>query len=268
MTEARKILALDFDGVLGNSIHDSFMTAVNAYMKTLRGHNLPLKNPLKADTVFQFEEEQPAFFSSFSRLMPLCDRADDYYVLLKILETDPSGIVADQHGFDAVKKAVPSSERNAFKEQFYDIRRRMQEADPVAWSRLLPPFRETVQALEMLSRRFLLAIVTSKDANSVHILLHQYGIASCFERDNILDKDFAPSKRDHLIHLHTRHGVPLAHIHFIDDKVSHLQKVHNLGIRPYLATWGFNTQREIEIAKQEGMGLLTLQDLPRLGASS
>ena len=45
-----------------------------------------------------------------------------------------------------------------------------------------------------------------------------------------MDKDFAPSKRAHLTAFHQRFGIPFDNMHFIDDKVSHLLAVADLGV--------------------------------------
>ena len=108
---------------------------------------------------------------------------------------------------------------------------------------------------------YVCAIATSKDHQSVDILLRKYKLTDCFQRENILDKEFAESKRDHLTQFHEKHNVPFKDIHFIDDKVSHLIKVKDLGVQAYLAVWGFNTEREHEIALEHGFKLLRLEAL-------
>jgi phosphoglycolate phosphatase-like HAD superfamily hydrolase len=112
---------------------------------------------------------------------------------------------------------------------------------------------------------FLLAIATSKDYQSVHLLLNHWGLAQYFEQRNILDKDFAGSKREHLVRFHEEHHIPFSGMHFVDDKVSHLFTVQDLGVHAYLALWGFNTPREHAIAQKSGFRLLSLADLQGLG---
>jgi hypothetical protein len=96
---------------------------------------------------------------------------------------------------------------------------------------------------------------------SVIMILEHHGLSEYFRPDNILDKDFAPTKREHFIKFHENHGTPYSAMHFIDDKVSHLIKVVDLGVNCYLATWGFNGEREHRIAEDHGCRLLTLQTL-------
>ena len=261
----QQILVFDFDGVICNSIHDSLMTAVNTYIEFVGRHQLPVKKLLKSDSVLSFEQNHPEFFHRFSELMPLGNFAMDYYVFMYIIEKDIGSQIREQSDFEAVKKTIPEESLLSYSDLFYKNRRSMQENDPEAWARLLPPFPGIADSIKSLSERFLCAIATSKDYNSVDILLKSYGLNDYFQRQNILDKDFAASKRDHLIRFHQDHEVPFSDIHFIDDKVLHLISVKDLGVHAYLAVWGFNTQREHEIARSEGFHLLRIEDLPKLG---
>ena len=261
----KQILVFDFDGVICNSIHDSLMTAVNSYIQFVPEHRLPLDGPLKAGAIFAFEKAHPEFFGRFSRLMPMGNFAQDYYVFLSIIENDTSGKVTDQAGFDAFKRAIPEETRSSYQELFYEYRQSMQDSDPEGWASRLPPFPGIPESIHSLSERYLCAIATSKDYQSVDLILSHYGLRDYFQTENILDKDFAASKRDHLIRFHQEHDIPFEAIHFIDDKVLHLVEVKDLGVHAYLSTWGFNTEREHEMARKEGIALLKLDDLPLLG---
>ncbi len=261
----KQILVFDFDGVICNSIHDSLMTAVNSYIQFVPEHRLPLDGPLKADAVFGFEKAHPEFFERFSRLMPMGNFAQDYFVFLSIIENDTSGKVMDQAGFDAFKRAIPEETLSSYQDLFYRVRQSMQENEPEAWASRLPTFPGIPESIRSLSQRYLCAIATSKDYRSVDMLLRHYGLRDYFQTENILDKDFAASKRDHLIRFHQEHHIPFPAIHFIDDKVLHLVKVKDLGVHAYLSTWGFNTEQEHEMARKEGIALLKLDDLPLLG---
>jgi len=259
------MFVFDFDGVICNSIHDSFMTALNSYIEILPDHLLPLKGPLPAEAVFSFEENHEQFFREFSLLLPLGNFAEDYYVLLCILENDRAHEIKTQAEFDAFKRSLSGQVLSLYQEIFYRKRHKMQKADPDAWSNLLPPFDGIPETIRSLSQHYVCAIATSKDHQSVDILLRKYKLTDCFQRENILDKEFAESKRDHLTQFHEKHNVPFKDIHFIDDKVSHLIKVKDLGVQPYLAVWGFNTEREHEIALEHGFKLLRLEALGEMG---
>jgi len=264
----QQILVFDFDGVIANSIHDSFMTALNTYVWFVPNHTLPLKKPLKPDSVLPFEKAHSDIFVSFSQLMPLGNRAEDYFIIIWLIDTQEAGRVNSQADFDAYRTSMPSETLKAFHKRFYQTRSAIREQNPQAWLDLLPAFPGIVEAIKALSQRFLLTIATSKDRLSVNLQLNSYGLTDLFPPENILDKDFAKSKRAHLTRFHEEHKVPLQNIHFIDDKVLHLISVKDLGVHTYLALWGFNTQREQEMARKEGITLLQMDDLHRLGLGS
>ena len=259
------ILVFDFDGVISNSVHDSFRTAVNTYRAFRQGHRLPVDRALEsAEDTFRFEQEHPEVFDAFNRLLPLGNHAKDYCVILTALDRNEAGRIQDQEDFDAFKQSVPADEQNAYYRLFYEIREALQKKDIEEWARLLPIFPGVAEALRILKDRCILAIATSKDRISVDVQLEKYGIADCFQPENILDKEAGESKRNHLTRLRERHGVPFHSLHFIDDKVLHLVSVKSLGVQGYLALWGFNTPREHTVAKKEGFRLLRLEDLPRI----
>ena len=60
---------------------------------------------------------------------------------------------------------------------------------------------------------------------------------------------------------HRSTGAAYPEITFIDDKVSHLDAVAHLGVACGLATWGYNGEREIALARQRGYLVLGLDDV-------
>jgi len=261
----RRLLVFDFDGVICNSFHDSLVTAIDTYMELVPKHNLPVSSRLSENSIFQFEEEEKEFCRRFRDLMPLGNFAHDYYVILRILEQGIFDNIKSQEDFDEFKQTCSSDMIDNYQKRFYKVRYDMQTSDPEAWAGLLPPFPGVVPAIKQLSKKFTLAIATSKDVRSVGILLKKYGLTDCFDQSNILDKDYARSKREHLATLSKRLSVDFSDISFIDDKVLHLVAVKDMGAKLYLAMWGFNTEREYEIAKSYGFRLLTLDELSNLG---
>ena len=264
MESTKQLLVFDFDGVISNSIHDSLMTALNTYLEFVPNHELPIQKKLMPKEIFQFEKQYPEFFDQFARLMPIGNFAQDYFVIIRIIEKNETEKITSQSIFNDYKNAIPKESLISFQKLFYKIRTTMQADDPKAWADLNEPFPEIVKAIQCLSQTFICAIATSKDKTSVNILLDRYGIAKYFRPENILDKDFAESKRAHLIRFHEEHNISFSNMHFIDDKVSHLLSVKDLCVHAYLALWGFNTEREQEIARKEGFISLRLENLPNL----
>lgn len=262
---SQKILVFDFDGVIANSIHESFMTAINTYIQIVPDHSLPISDPLTSDCVFEFEKAHDDIFQKYLQAMPLGSRAEEYFVVFQLIEKNDFDQIINQSHFSHYKMTLPEEKRNNYDRRFYENRAALQKKDPLAWAKLIPPFKGVVEAIPALSDRFTLCIATSKDRASINILLQNYGLREYFSPGNILDKDFADSKREHLVRFHEDHHVPYSNIYFIDDKVNHLQSVKNLGVHTYLALWGFNDEREYETAREEGFILLALDDLINIG---
>lgn len=259
------LLVLDCDGVIADSIHDSVRTSVNAYMDMRPGHGLPLKAHLETpESVFAFEKDHPQMMSRFRALIPMGNRAEEYLVIWSLIDSGFADGIRNQTAFEKAKSGIPAAERDAYAGRFYGLRLEWQGRDPESWVRLLPPFAGMPAALRSLKNRFKLAIATSKDLASVRLLLKDYGVEDCFAPGLILDKEFSYSKRDHLVRLGEVSGVPYDRMHFVDDKLIHLQAVKDLGVRAYLAAWGFNSERERSLAAEEGFTVLGLGEFGKL----
>ena len=259
------MLVLDFDGVLCNSIHDSFLTAVNTFIRFEAGAGWPVSEPLDHGSIRAFEKDNPRIIRSFRTILPMGNFAEDYGAILLAIQKRGASRIRSQKAFDAFKAGIPAGFLSDFQDEFFRTRAALVEKNKEVWISLLEPFPGIVESVKTLSKRFVPAIATSKDRLSVDLLLSHWGLDSVFDPKNILDKDFAPTKREHLIRLQKQTGLPFGSIHFIDDKVFHLVLVKDLGVRTYLALWGYNTVREHRIARREGVSLLTLEDLVHLG---
>ena len=261
------MIVFDFDGVLFDSFIESFISAVNTYIELYTDHDLPLTGPLHRDSLLRIQKEHSSFTDAFSSLMPFGNFAQDYLVILTILEKRAHSLIQDQDAFDRFKATLPEKALVSYQDAFYHLRRTEQQSDPEGWTELLSPFPGIPDALHTLSQRSELAVATSKDRASVHLLLERYGLNAYFTPDAILDKDFGPTKRSHLSYLQKRRSIRFDNIHFIDDKVHHLLSVRSLGLHVYLALWGYNTAHQHEIARQEGIPLLERAELIGLGGS-
>lgn len=263
--ESTQLLVFDFDGVISNSIHDSFVTALNTYAGMMPAHHLLLEGKIDPpDGIFRFEESHPGLFADFQHLLPFGNRAEDYYVILQMIDKGLAQDINNQDDFERFREKLPKADKDDYTRRFYAERNERQDQDPEAWSRLLPAFPGVVEAARILSKKMMLAIATSKDRRSVDLQLEQYGMSGLFGKGAILDKDFSNSKRDHLVHFHEFFKIPFTEMHFIDDKVLHLLDVLELGVHCHLALWGFNAEREHNLAKDNGINLLRVEDLSKL----
>ena len=51
---------------------------------------------------------------------------------------------------------------------------------------------------------------------------------------------------------------------FIDDNLEYLYQVRDLKINYFLASWGYNTDEIRKKAKQEGIPVISIEDMPEI----
>ncbi|MGD8896747.1 MAG: hypothetical protein PVJ73_11985 [Acidobacteriota bacterium] len=259
-----RALVLDFDGVIFNSAPEAYLVARRTYAEL--GPARPGRGRLPAPGGgFRASREEilaDPVYRSFLELVPLGNRAEDYAVILSILERRVA--VHDQERYDEERASVPSEYLDAFHARFYEIRTRFQDEHPQRWRALHGPYSEFVTLLRRRASAAALAIATAKDRRSVRLLLEDHGLGDLFSEERIKDKDTGRSKTAHLRHLHRELGIPFPELTFVDDKVNHLDAVAPLGVRCALASWGYNGPREHELAEQRGYVVCSLDNAERL----
>ena len=244
-----RVLALDFDGVISDSVVESFAVALRTMARRTPGpfwsQSLARVQGADAATI-----RSDSLYTGFLELMPLGNRAEDFGVALSLLEA--GGVVKDQAGFDHFREGLGADFLSEFHASFYKEREALRALDPAAWLGLLGPFSGFVELLQRRSGDRTLALATAKDRTSVDLLLGAYGIANLFPEERVIDKEAGRSKRAHLSRLRERMDVAFDQITFVDDKLNHLDDVSGLGVRCALAAWGYNGERERRLASERG----------------
>jgi len=252
------VLALDFDGVISDSAPEAFVVAVRTYAE-LRPKSELARESSKLVTPTRPAVEANALYPRFVELMPLGNRAEDYAVVLSILERALD--VADQPAYDRVRAAEDEDFLRSFHSRFYDLRGMFSRDEREAWLGLLRPYAPVLAVLRRRRTDTVLALATAKDRASVLTLLHAYGIEGLFPAERILDKEAGVSKRAHLGALQERLSVAWQEITFVDDKLNHLDSVADLGVRCVLAAWGYNGERERSQARERGYAVCGLDEV-------
>jgi phosphoglycolate phosphatase-like HAD superfamily hydrolase len=255
-----RLLALDFDGVISDSAPESFAVALLTYTQMKDGSRFgsrgaalesgPLPAPLPLN-------EDP-LYAAFIELMPLGNRAEDFAISLCALEARRQ--IAEQADYDAFRSELDEGWLQEFHRRFYQNRAALSRRDPVGWRRMMGPYSPFLEILHRRSGDAILAIATAKDAGTVDALMRDYGIDALFPADLVLDKDTGVHKDAHLRRLHGTLGVAYAEMIFVDDKVNHLDRAAGLGVGCALAAWGYNGEREIELARRRGYRVCTLEN--------
>jgi phosphoglycolate phosphatase-like HAD superfamily hydrolase len=255
------VLALDFDGVLCDSSREVFVVAVDTFADLEPGSELLEQLArLREDAVAGRSEYRDApIYGRFRDLLPLGNRAEDFGVSLRAI--DEGANIDDQTAYDAFYRALGQPWLDAFHRRFYECRGKLRETDLEGWLRLHFPYPGLAETLRRHKDRTRPAVATAKDARSVQLLLDELGFGGVFDRELILDKETGVEKTHHLRALHERAGTEFTDITFVDDKVNHLVRVAELGVRPVLAGWGFNSGREHELARELGYEVADLSTL-------
>jgi len=237
-----KVLVMDFDGVVSDSVHEAFIVAIRTFL------DLYPDSPLEPAGA---EGGSHPLFGSFMDLMPLGNGAADYGAILAALQAGAEP--PDQATYDAFRAGLDPDGLERYVRRFYETRSEMAAADPEGWRSLMKPY---APFLDLLRRRagggVTYAIATSKDGGSVEVLLRDYGIADLIPLELVVDRGAGPMKSVHLERLRDRLGLDFGAMTFIDDKVNHLDSVVSLGVRCALAAWGYNGRREHELAAERG----------------
>lgn len=252
---SRRVVALDFDGVIADSAVESFVIAIRTYVRLRPEGRLAQFEAHLMDTTAQLIRRD-ALYRNFLEMMPLGNRAEDFGVVLGLLERDRK--VDDQAAYDRARAAEPAEFLAEFHALFYRLRADFQQADPENWCDWVGPYEPFVQLLRPHSSAVTLCIATAKDRPSVEALLERYGLTDLFPAERVIDKEHGRSKRAHLETLRERLDVDFSEMTFVDDKYNHLEDVAPLGVRCVLAAWGYNGPREQRLADQAGYGVCDL----------
>jgi len=253
-----RILALDFDGVISDSAPESFVVALRTSLE-LPGVSGPRARRACEElaALDPMRVSAHSLFREFLALMPLGNRAEDFGVALQALERGVP--IADQQEYDSYRDSLGSEFLSAFHRAFYRHRQVLQSSEPERWRALLGPYPRFVELLREPGLPVQLAIATAKDRLSVLMLLDDYGLRAAFADSRILDKEAGVSKRAHLSRIREEAKCDYAQITFVDDKLNHLEDVASLGVRPVLAAWGYNGERERARARALGIEVCELE---------
>jgi phosphoglycolate phosphatase-like HAD superfamily hydrolase len=259
-----KVLALDFDGVVCDSLREVFATALATYESMTPESPLiaRLRARRGAGRWHGLQLESDPVMRSFESMMPLGNRAEDFGVSLRALENFLE--LTDQGAYDTFYNTIDPEWLKSFHRDFYVQRDLARAFDTHGWLELHASYPRFLEILRRRAAEARIALATAKDRRSAELLLAHLGVGDLIPAELILDKETGVSKTAHLTALHQRLDVPFTEITFVDDKLNHLEAVAPLGVRPVLAGWGFNTPREHALAEEKGIAVANFDDVERV----
>jgi len=226
------LLALDFDGVLWDSVGECFITARRAWEA--------LGNPWPAVSE-----------AAFRRGRWLVRTGGEFGLVVRLLQEDP------QRDLEALSReqflaSGSGAFLKSFEEEFYLQRQRAQREEREVWLAAQAPYPAMLEEWPSLRDAFReVVICTTKDEASIRELLETADLKA-----SILAKEFSLDKRDQMGFLAATRGIAPEQILFVDDLLANLDPVSETGVQVALAGWGYNTPAVRAQARARGIPVL------------
>ncbi len=244
-----KILAMDFDGVIVDSMNEGLFNGFSAY-----AHFHPDTKLFGCDN-FEFKtfnktiKKYKTQYEKFRKLRCYLRTALDYYNFILAIEKNAK----IRNSADLAKFSEKSNmSYEKYTKIFYKNRLEyMKEFEK--WVKLTPMFPHM---LKILKERNLdsVFISTSNRKSTVLGIFNYYKIK--FNSNNILDNGTSLDKKDHIKIIKKRKNVASNKIYFVDDQVSILLEMKKLGLNCFLAKWGYNNQEQRRKAERNGIKIV------------
>jgi len=243
-TEIPKVVAFDFDGVIGDSVYECYVQSIKAFGE--------LGGKLKDSKEVE---------SAFRKARPFVKVAEDYDVVLRMIESNPKIDFDEvkQKEFDGAKEKY-KSDFAKFKEKFMANRKSMQTASEAQWFGLQKDFPSVVANVnKLISKGYKVVIATTKDKPSVVKLLKQY---KCNIKDeDIISKEIFEDKGKQIKFISLKYDVPVGKITFVDDMVEQVKIVQKTGAKTAMADWGYSTKAQRKEAESLGVPVMKKEEL-------
>lgn len=238
------LLALDFDGVIADSIAECMIVGYNAHA------GLENTDP----KVTHGDDIEAGRRDEFKRLRRFIRSGQDYvYIFLAI---DKAVRIENQDDFDEFLQEY-ASRKNEFHDAFYRERERLFLHHRRLWTSLNPLYPGMTEFLKAFYPPDRLHIITTKPLSYVYEILKAHGIR--LRHENCFQAGGDVSKAQIITDLLKKKAVAPSRFHFIDDQIDTLIKAARENIRCYLAGWGYNDQAQKSLAEGQGIDVLSLE---------
>jgi phosphoglycolate phosphatase-like HAD superfamily hydrolase len=243
-TERRRLLVLDFDGVICDSIEECFVASWAAFHEHLRHvPSGPAPGPVR---------------TSFRELRPFVRSGEDFVLIQQLIAQGSAP--RNQEEFDEEWDRPGAPGRAQCKELFYRARTELRDRDPPAWLAMNRIYPHVPGALARLSPRVPRYVLSTKKPEFVIAPLEAARLP--FPRDCILYIEAVP-KLAAVERLLRR--LPCDEAVFVEDQVDAIRANRDPRIRTFLATWGYVPVEQLR--RPGGVALLEPDGLGDLLAS-
>ena len=221
------LLAMDFDGVIADSIMECAVAGYNAY-STYRGNANQIITPNKIN------HRQLNLFKS---TRPFIRSGEDYIYLFQAIS---EGInIYSQEDFDRFKNRY-IDRKDSYYQLFYSVRQQLITSNFNEWINLNPLYDGMKQFLNTVSSK--VHIISTKASKYIIAILSHYAIN--LKSENIHSTENGFSKSDILLKIITENNFKAQNTVYIDDHLDTLLKMEKTNTNCLLATWGYNTKKQ------------------------
>lgn len=156
------------------------------------------------------------------------------YGMLQHMLHNKDSISAEEFAKSCNDYRFPMNEYEPF---FFQVRAELISSNLSYWLNMNIVYPHVLKHWASITTQIPTYIVTNKNYNSVRILLDHFKLN--FNKDNIFSKEITGSKADTLITLAKHYKIKLDKVIFIDDNSQYILEMLDLGIKAYLANWGY-----------------------------
>lgn len=236
--------ALDFDGVLAESLRECLVVGWNAYSQVIGRNNRCLS----------WNDYPKEWIPLATTLRNYIRSGKDYVYIHQILDEHID--IRSQTEFDAFCSRH-QNRRTDYYHRFYREREYLFTHHRDTWLRLTPLYPGIASVLNQSNKAGRVAIVTTKEIRYVSALLRESGVRS-LSPDLWFQATDRVSKETILTRLIERYDLVPRDLWFVEDQVSNLIAVKSLAIRGLFALWGYHTRQQRLLAQKEGFETLSL----------
>jgi len=249
-----EVLALDFDGVIADSQMECLFLASDTYLKYNEDTKLFGGQKITFDNFDKIKEEYKETVEKYKKLRPYVIDAFCYYVMIYII--DKNITVNNQDEFNEIREELKADYYDKCVKHFHDGRSNLQKNHLREWLQIDTPFQKIIDGIKKLENKYTICIATNNKKELVQVFLDEYNIKPKI----ITDPTISVDKKKQLEYTKNELKVNYDDIHFVDDQVKHFPKLIPLGIKCYIATWGYNNEEQQQEARTQGVQFLKQED--------
>ncbi len=240
----QKFLALDFDGVIVDSVGECMVTSFNAYAG-FSGSGRRIQSP---------EDLDKSSTAAFKRMRNFIRFGKDFLFIWLAISRHLD--ISSQTEFDTFLETEKRLD-SVFFDLFYRERDRSIQSQPDRWTALTPLYRGVQPLLQTWAARDHFAVISTRKKGYIRRILDFNGCSLPENRIHFATPE--RSKEAIVAGMLTKYRLAPKQFHFVDDQVDTLIKVRGTEVRVYLAEWGYCDENQLVRSGREGIPILSLE---------